>query len=114
MAKPKQQITVREYLRKMMEISGGHGLYGHECRRPEFWLAAGADPYDLVKAVDEETVAAANKRGWDLAKLCEFADSRAGRHCGDAMSRVVSCTTTVVTIDSCLRNYIAIFEKESK
>lgn len=110
------KITVLNYLREMAETGGGHGLFGHSCRTPEWWLRAadaiGADPYEMVRLVDESTVDLANKRKWTLQTLAEFSNSRSGRYAGDALSGVDGSPEK--SIEACLRRYMTMFEKESK
>lgn len=79
-----QKVTVNIIL-KSESNSHGHGLFGHDVRRPAFWVDA-VDPYNTVRVIDETVAYFANKRKWDGQKTFEFMDSKLGRWAGDEIS----------------------------
>lgn len=107
----KKTISMRQYLKAAKEQSGGHGLFCHECRRPEFWINADGDAHDLAKAVDEVAVELANKLGWSLKKLAEFSNSVAGRHTGDSFDPSKVTTDRKFCVEAVLRRGFEWFEK---
>jgi hypothetical protein len=67
--------------------SNGYGLFGHDVRRPAFWVAA-PDPYAVVKVIDQTVAYFANQRKWDAQKTFEFMNSKLGRWAGDEISSI--------------------------
>ena len=89
--------------------SHGYGLFGHEVRRPSFWTIS-ADPYAIVKLIDETVVQLANKRKWDVQKTFEFMDSKLGRWAGDEISSIKMEYPTNKEIVAVLTKYMKKFE----
>lgn len=102
------KVTVASIL-KAEQGSNGYGLYGHDVRRPAFWTLS-ANPYAVVKLIDETVVQLANKQKWNVQKTFEFMDSKMGRWAGDEISAVKADYPTNKEITAILNKYMKKFE----
>lgn len=103
-----KKVTVANILQSEQN-SYGFGLYGHDVRRPTFWTAS-ADPYAVVKMIDETVVKLANKQKWDAQKAHEFMNSKLGRWAGDEISDLKDEFPTDKEIAAVLSKYMKKFE----
>ncbi|MGE3682321.1 MAG: hypothetical protein AB7G93_11405 [Bdellovibrionales bacterium] len=106
--KKNKKITLGEILQSEGN-SNGYGLFGHDVRRPSFWTIS-ADPYAVVKLIDETVVQLANKKRWNVQKTFEFMDSKLGRWAGDEISAVKVNYPTNKEIAAILNKYMTKFE----
>lgn len=105
-----KKVTVANILQNERE-SYGFGLYGHDVRRPTFWSTS-ADPYAVVKMIDETIVKLANKQKWDAQMTHEFMNSKLGRWAGDELSDWKNEFPTDKEIIAVLSKYMKKFEAQ--
>ena len=103
-----KRVTLGDILRSEGN-SNGFGLFGHDVRRPAFWVSA-PDPYAVVKVIDETVAYFANKRKWDVQKTLEFMDSKLGRWAGDEISGIEGGDPSDEQIALILDQYMKKFE----
>ena len=106
--KKNKRVTLGDILRSEGN-SNGYGLFGHDVRRPAFWVSA-PDPYAVVKVIDETVVYFANHWKWDVQKTFEFMDSKLGRWAGDEISAIDGGDPSDEQIAIILDQYMKKFE----
>lgn len=76
-----KKLTVKDLLQGELN-SNGFGLYKHEVRQVYFWVKC-ANPYSVVKKIDEIVIDVANYYNYTPDDLQGFMDSKLGRWAGD-------------------------------
>lgn len=87
-------LKTRDLL-KFSKHGQGYGYLGHEVRNPSHWdqdelNELDYSSYDIVKALDESLIEAANDLNAHMLELASFADSKMGRWAGDEVSNAIT------------------------
>lgn len=97
----KVQLTVKHLLEGELN-SNGFGLYKHPARDAYTWRKS-ANPYTVIKMIDEVVVDIANYFGATEADLQGFMDSKLGRWAGDVI--ISETYPDDRTIDQAIKKY---------